>query len=306
MLGYRFGVVVLTYNAGPSFTEWVQALKCQSVQPDIIKVVDSSSVDHTATLAKETGCSVTVIPQKNVNHGGTRQTAFKALSNVDLIVYLTQDAFLADRQSLENLVNAFRDESIGAAYGRQLPQKGATPIEAHARIFNYPPESHIKGMADKSEFGIKTCFMSNSFAAYRCSALQQVGSFPENNIVSEDTYVAAKILEAGWQIKYCADATVYHSHNYTITQEFQRYFDLGVFHSREPWIRSRFGQAEGEGKLFVHSQLTFLMKEHFFLMPSALLRTAFKYLGFRLGFCEAYLPNKLKIWLSMQKHFWMK
>jgi rhamnosyltransferase len=91
-----------------------------------------------------------------------------------------------------------------------------------------------------------------------------------------------------------------------MTQEFQRYFDLGVFHSREPWIRSRFGQAEGEGRRFVLAQLSFLLKKHVFLIPSALLRTVIKYLGFRLGFCEEHLPNQFKIWLSMQKHYWIK
>ncbi|MCK4536811.1 MAG: hypothetical protein KAT93_07350, partial [Desulfuromonadales bacterium] len=108
------------------------------------------------------------------------------------------------------------------------------------------------------------------------------------------------------KIKYCADATVYHSHNYSFVQEFQRYFDLGVFHSREPWIRCRFGQAEGEGKRFVLAQLSFLWGKCPVLIPSALMRTVIKYLGFRLGFCEEYLPNRFKVWLSMQKHYWIK
>jgi rhamnosyltransferase len=187
-----------------------------------------------------------------------------------------------------------------------LPRKSAGPIEAHARLFNYPPESLLKSSADIPSLGIKAAFISNSFAAYRCSALREVHGFPMNTIVSEDTYVAAMMIEAGWKIKYCADAAVYHSHNYTMTQEFQRYFDLGVFHSREPWIRGRFGHAEGEGRKFVLSKLTFLRKKNKWLIPSALLRTVIKYLGFRLGFCEAYLPIKLKVWLSMQKNYWAK
>lgn len=36
---------------------------------------------------------------------------------------------------------------------------------------------------------------------------------------------------AGWYNAYCAEAKVYHSHNYTILQEVRRYFDTGAFHA---------------------------------------------------------------------------
>jgi len=303
----KFILILLTQNAASFAKDFIQSLQSQTLQPHRLLVVDSHSTDSTREIFKRCGADVLLIEPSTFDHGSTRRLAVNEYAhNVGIVVFMTQDAILADDASLENMINTFRDKSVGAAYGRQLQRKGAGPIEAHARIFNYPPESYVKGMCDKSELGIKTCFMSNSFAAYRCSALQQVGGFPENNIVSEETYVAAKMLRAGWQIKYCADAAAYHSHKYTMAQEFQRYFDLGVFHSREPWIRSLFGQAEGEGRQFVLSQLAFLKTENVWLIPSALLRTAFKYLGFKLGFCEAYLPNKLKMWLSMQSNYWMK
>ena len=85
---------------------------------------------------------------------------------------------------------------------------------------------------------MKTAFNSNSFAAYRRKALKDVGGFPINTILSEDMYVTAKMLLKNWSVAYCADAKVYHSHNYTIWQEFKRYFDIGVFHAKEAWIRN--------------------------------------------------------------------
>jgi len=308
----QFILVIPTLNAASTAEEFIQALDSQSLQPHpaqsgALLVLDSHSTDNTREVFKRYGADIVLIDPGEFDHGSTRQFAVNEYAhNADIVVFMTQDAILANDTSLKTLINAFQDEAVGAAYGRQLPRKGADPVEAHARIFNYPPESQTKTLKDSERLGIKTCFMSNSFAAYRCSALREAGGFPEHNIVSEETYAGAKMLEAGWKIKYCADAQVYHSHNYTMTQEFQRYFDLGVFHSREPWIRSRFGQAEGEGKQFVLSQLAFLRQENVFLIPSVLIRTVFKYLGFRLGFCEAYLPNKLKMWLSMQNNYWMK
>ena len=207
---------------------------------------------------------------------------------------------------MQRLVAAFADPQVGVAYGRQLPADNATPIAAHARTFNYPPINSLKSSVDIQPLGIKTAFVSNSFAAYRRSALEDVGGFPDRCIVSEDTFVAAKMILAGWKVAYCADAQVYHSHNYTWRQEFQRYFDIGVFHAREPWVRREFGGAEGEGVRFLKSELKYLLREAPHLIPSALVRTVIKYLGFRAGLAERYLPVKLKSRLSMQKAFWLQ
>lgn len=42
-------------------------------------------------------------------------------------------------------------------------------------------------------------------------------------------FMAARMIQAGYKIAYCAEASVRHSHNYTPKQEFQRYFDTGYF-----------------------------------------------------------------------------
>ena len=193
---------------------------------------------------------------------------------------------------------------MGAAYGRQLANGNAGLLEAHARIFNYPLASRVKTMADAPELGIKTAFMSDSFAAYRLKALDSVGGFPLNTVFGEDTYVAAKMLLQGWKVAYQADARVYHSHSYSPVGEFKRYFDIGVLHAREPWIRERFGQTEGEGLRFVRSELKFLRKRNPMLIPSAILRTALKLMGYKLGGMERRVPIFLKRRLSANRKYW--
>jgi rhamnosyltransferase len=156
---------------------------------------------------------------------------------------------------------------------------------------------------DAGEFGLKTAFISNSFAAYRISSLTEVGGFPNNVIFGEDMYVAAKMLKAGYKIAYAADACVYHSHGYSLWQEMKRYFDMGVFHAREPWIRQELGGAEGEGVKFVVSEIKYLLRNAFWRIPEALLRTLVRYSGFRLGLVEKRLPIWLKKWLAMNKAY---
>jgi rhamnosyltransferase len=152
--------------------------------------------------------------------------------------------------------------------------------------------------------GIKSIFISNSFAAYRREALLASGGFPKNVIFGEDTITAARLLLSGWKVAYVAEAQVYHSHSYTWKQEFKRYFDIGVLHARARWLLQEFGTAGGEGGRFVRSELRYLWPLHWSLIPSALIRTALKLVGYRLGRIEKRLSPGLKRRLSMHPGFW--
>jgi len=297
-------LVVPTCNAGPRWSGWLEALRGQTRRPDRLLLIDSSSEDETVPLAREAGFEVRVISRDEFDHGGTRQSGVEWASDADVVVFLSQDATLADKDSLEKIVACFDRPTVGAAYGRQLPHPDASAIEAHVRSFNYPLASRLTGMDDAPVLGFRTIFFSNAFGAYRRSVLEEVGGFKSGTISMEDEYMAARIVLAGYEIAYCAEAQVYHSHVYTFRQEFSRYFDFGVFHSRESWIRERFGQAEGEGMRFLRSQLGFLWRRRPFLILPAIGRMAAKLIGFRLGKMERHLPVSVKCRLSMNKKYW--
>lgn len=303
----RVALIVPSLNAGKRWTDWLNAFAQQTRKPDSLLLIDSSSADDTVALARAHGFDVHTIAKSEFNHGGTRQLGVDLLPQADIIVFLTQDALLSDPEAIERLLAAFADEQVGAAYGRQLPHLDAGPIAAHARLFNYPPQSQLRGLADGSRYGIKTAFISNSFAAYRREALQSVGGFPGNTIMNEDTYAAGKLLLAGWKIAYRADARVFHSHDYGFLDEFRRYFDIGVFHTRSPWLQETFGGASGEGLRFVLSEIRYLARHAGWLLPSAMLRSGLKWLGYRLG--QAHLGGlSLGVCraLSLHKAYWQK
>ena len=289
-----YAVIVPTLNAGNRWVDWIQSLQSAGVVSDDVYIVDSGSSDGTAELSKKAGFNVEIIDKRTFNHGGTRQRVFARLSGYEFVVYLTQDAFLHDDNALYELFMPFRDECVGAVCGRQLPNINAGPIEAHARLFNYPDVAFVRSLEDRSRFGLKAAFLSNSFTAYRVSALQEVGGFPNDVISTEDMYVATKMLLAGWKIAYAPQACVYHSHNYTYLQELRRYFDLGVFHSREPWIREELGEPEGEGVRFIRSEWNYLFKHAWWKIPESVVRSFTKYFGYRLGLLEVKLP----IWVK--------
>ena len=282
----NYGLIIPTLNAGTQFQTLLEQISKQTLTTQKL-IVDSESTDETISTAKKFGVEVLTVQRKNFNHGGTRQFALEHLlktSPLDVIIFLTQDVLLHDENSLSKLIKIFaEDETVGLSYGRQLPHENATNEAKFLRAFNYPPESQLRSFDDRKIFGIKTAFASNSFAAYRISALKNVGGFPNHVPLCEDMFVAAKMLMSGLKIVYAADAQVFHSHNYTAAQEFRRYVQIGKFHAQESWIRENFGSAEGAGKKFVVMKLTALAKKNPFDCFGAIFRDAAKFFGYRLG-----------------------
>lgn len=303
MLTSSFAVIVPTLNAAQDWPRFAPAL-LSSIPADQVLVLDSSSNDGTAELARTAGFRVHTIARADFNHGSTRQLAAELLPDVDILLFLTQDAVLAGTNDVNRLLEVFADPGIAAAYGRQLPRPAAVPIEAHARLFNYTAQSSVRTLESRKQLGFKAIFISNSFAAYRRNALMAVGGFPREVIFGEDTITAAKLLLAGWKVAYVAEAQVYHSHTYTRSQDFKRYFDIGVLHSRESWLLEKFGGTGGEGGRFVRSELGYLWPAHKKYIPSALIRTALKLIGYKLGRNENKLSLGWKRKLSMHRGFW--
>lgn len=301
----NFAVIVPTLNAAPDLKKFIPALQAQSVKPKRFLVIDSASDDGTAAQLQGAGAEVVVIERKDFNHGGTRMLgARKIAADCDVAVFLTQDAILSDPTAIETLVSAFKDPHISAAYGRQLPREKATLIETFARNFNYPETSQTRSKEDIATYGFRTCFCSNSFAAYRLSSLIDAGGFPEDTIFGEDALAVGKMILNGATIQYEANAAVIHSHSYSLAQEFRRYFDIGVMHSRSQELLKHFGSPSGAGREFVLKEFGFLLRRNPLRIPEAFIRTALKYTAYKLGRAEKKIGLGLKRSLSMHKGFW--
>lgn len=297
-------LVVLTRNPGKFWQPW-QAGVLQQQRAVGGWVVDSCSNDGTDFSNLPPGFGLLRVDPADFRHGGTRNLALEHLPpQTEWVVFMTQDALLADDAAIERLLAAFEDPDVCCAYGRQLPHADASAFAAHARLFGYPAVSHTVDLEARARMGLRACFLSNSFAAYRLADLRALGGFPPDVILGEDMVVAARALLAGKRVAYVADACVYHSHNYSAWQEFQRYFDTGVFHAREPWLLRAFGGAQGEGLRFVLSELRYLLRHAPWRLPQALVRTVCKWAGYRLGRLEAHLPVALKKRLGMHRAYW--
>ncbi|GAB3709716.1 glycosyltransferase [Spirosoma flavus] len=297
-------VIIPTYNAASYLPSLLKSLEEQTLPHELV-IIDSGSNDETLTILKRHNITPHIIPKSSFNHGGTRNLGASLATN-NILVYLTQDALPARKDALEKIVDMLMSQdNIAMAYGRQLPYPDASTLSQFARQTNYPAESKLKSKALIPELGIKTCSCSNSFAAYRKDRLLASGGFAVDIILGEDVTVAAKYILGDQILGYCAEAEVYHSHNYTIGEEFKRYFDIGVFHDEQRDIISQFTRAESEGFAYLWDELKYLVKtSQTGLIPEQLLRTGAKYVAYRAGRWHRKLPISLKRRWSMHSFYW--
>jgi len=297
-------IIVPVRNGGARWREAAAALRRHVPAPDRVVVVDSDSSDGSAEAALQQGFTVERIDVRDFNHGRTRQEAVKRhCGGVPFAILLTQDAVLEGGESLPAILAAFEDAQVGAAYGRQLPHAGAHAVAVYANSVNYPAESETRSLQDAARLGVKAAYLSNSFAAYRVSALEQCGGFPEHLILGEDTYVAMRMLKSGWRVRYCAAARVFHSHDYTLTEDLERFFDYGVLHAQCPELLA-FGNPEAAGLRLLGGEMRHIGRVQPVLLPQVLARAALKYVGYKLGRSHSRLPVSVSRRLSMTKRFW--
>lgn len=294
------GVAFITHCAARHLPHSLPPVLASPLMPRVL-VVNSSSNDGTVELAKQFGAEVLIIPRQEFNHGATRELARHHLGT-DIVVMMTPDAYATSPEMLANLVAPIQSGAASVAYARQIPHKGANFFEAFPRIYNYPDRSHIRGLDDVKNYGSFLFFCSDTCAAWKNSALNEIGGFPPV-LTAEDTVATAKLLRHGHRIAYVSEAVVHHSHHYTLAQEFKRYFDTG--YCRRSMQALMLGQRdEAHGKMFVLAMLRSLWTHKPFLLPYGAAQVLAKYAGYKIGIHGHRLPPFFRRALSSQDYFW--
>jgi rhamnosyltransferase len=274
-------VIIPTLDAGSVLGPLLSSLAKQTISIEVI-IVDSSSTDDTPRVASCYGANLLKVVRNDFNHGKTRNLGiFHAKS--EIVVLLTQDTISADDYCLENLVKPLQDPRIVASFGRQVPRPDASPTENFTRIFNYPETPIVKGREDLPELGIKTFFFSNVCSAIKTKEFKELGGFPENIIMFEDLIFAAKAILKGYKIAYVPETRVWHSHNFSLIQQFRRYQDAGISLRNNAWIFEHTG-TNREGVEFLRQEVAYLSKKRlYYWIPFAIAESVFKFTGFWLG-----------------------
>lgn len=278
----KTSVIIPTLNAGGSIGKLLSALLSQDMESPEIIVIDSSSDDDTIDIAKRFGIKTMVIPRRAFNHGKTRNIAALEARG-EIIVFMTQDALPSDSFLLSRLTAPLKKSEIAAAFGRHIPGPDAPALEVFARYFNYPDRGSVKGIDDVKKYGIRTFFFSNVCSSMKKDLFIKVGMFPEDVRANEDMLIAAKFILNGFKTAYVPEAAVIHSHRYSLSGLFRRYYNIGSSIKGNRSILKGI-KAEGEGGKFVKEEIRYVAEQRkYLLLPRILLESLIKYAGYRTG-----------------------
>ena len=220
-------VVIPVKDGGEDLVRCLRALTAQEVAEEVeIVVVDSGSRDDSVTVARRHGAQVHEIAPGDFNHGATRNLG-ASLAGGEVLVFTSQDAYAADDGWLARLTAPLADARVGGAYGRQVAHEDATPPERYFMDFLYGPRARTQTAPTAQQLSMETTLFSNVCSAMRRDVFERF-PFADDIIMSEDQEWSRRVLLAGYELRYVADAVVRHSHPYSLRQAFRRFFDSGV------------------------------------------------------------------------------
>ena len=303
----KVDLIIPTYKPGEKFKKSLKRLAQQTRKPDRIILINTEAQYFDEEMIRPyDNVEVHHIKKENFDHGATRDYGASLAEDADILMFMTDDAIPKDKYLVENLIKAFNDPKVSAAYGRQMADPKKNYIEYYTRIFNYPEESRIKRREDLDTLGIKTFFCSNVCSAYRKTDYDAMGGFEHKTIFNEDMIMASKLIEDGKAVAYQADARVWHWHDYKAMQQLHRNFDLAVSQAQHPEVFEGV-TSEGEGIRMVKATAKYLIRSGQPLkIWNLVYQSGCKYIGYFLGKRYEKLPKWVVLKCTSSIKYWKK
>ncbi len=231
----KIDIICPLYNAEQYIENLDNSIKKQKqVNINKIRYVLTEGKDRTKEKLEKLKANYKTIQPQEFSHSITREKeAFE--SEADILVFITQDIIIEDEMWLYYLTKDIEEGKCEAAYSRQLCNNNT--IEKYTRELNYPEKSNFTTKNDINKLQLRTFFFSDAASAIKKEVFVKLKGYDNKNLpISEDMYIAYKLIMNGYTIKYCADSKVIHSHNFTIKQQYKRYYDTGRFFKENEYL----------------------------------------------------------------------
>lgn len=299
----KVSVVIPVLNAERHLPALLPALLGQQPRPpDEVLLLDSMSTDRTRAIAAGfTG--VRVLPVEKFCHSGTRNLGARE-AHGDVVVLMTQDALPRDTHWLAALLAPLADPTVAASYSRQVPYPDANPMEQFFLRTHFPPESVVRRATGggAAALGLRDVFFSNVSGAVRRDLLLR-HPFDERLIMSEDQQLSRDLMAAGHAVAYAADSVVTHSHNYTLSVCFRRYFD-SVYSLTQVFPSHGMGTSAGMGAAYVRREFAWMVRHHPHWLPYYVLYNGAKVAGTLAAHYAERMPRSWARRCSLHRYYW--
>jgi rhamnosyltransferase len=225
-------IVIRTHNHKELLKRLLKKIKIQKKFKNYeILVIDSSSTDGTAELAKEQGCKVVKINSKDFSHAYTFNLGAEK-SKGKIIFYVSVDIIPKNDSWAYYIIKHFKDEKVAGVFSKQEPIPNFNSIEEFKmkKIFPETKES--------------PAHFSNASGAIRKAIWKKIKydeGVPYQYFGGEDQKLALEAKKRGYKIIYEPKSIVYHSHKYSMKKRIKEAYQIGLNEKKvRNWEREMF------------------------------------------------------------------
>ncbi len=210
----KVSIILRSFNEAWALKDTLPALRAQNYRNWELIVFDSGSTDGSVDLIlkAEPDAFFQLAPHEYVP-GRVLNQAMRTAQSL-YCVFVNADATPQGSNWLRPLVRVLHDPQTAAVFGRQIPRSDCQAVYAcdYDRCFGPARESaHWEHFFSMANSGLRKDIWTKR-------------GFLENLQYAEDDEYTRWCRTQGYQVEYCAESIVMHSHNYSAAQAYKRSF----------------------------------------------------------------------------------
>ncbi|HPL98341.1 MAG TPA: glycosyltransferase [Bacillota bacterium] len=208
-------IIIRTYNEQKHVDKLLRSIFEQNFSKEKLQViiVDSGSTDSTLEYARKYPVELLHIRPEDFTFGYSLNRGIEHAKG-DYIIMISAHCHPMDKDWISNLIKPFeKDQKIGVVYGKQRG-KDTSKYSEHQIFKTWFPE--------KADSRQNTPFCNNANCAIKKS-LWEKHRYNEKLTGLEDLEWAKEIIKMGYLVYYQPEAGIYHIHNETYSQVYNRY-----------------------------------------------------------------------------------
>jgi len=214
---FKMSVVITNFNRKNELVNTIETALKQNFSNFEVIVVDNNSADGSAQMVSKRFPEVNLLTEK-VNLGAVaRNKGFEAATG-KYIVSLDNDVYFRTKNELAKLYRIFEDR----------PNVACVNFAIFAPPGDDPDLTNWCHPRDPNEYfntTFETDYISEGASAFRKSALDRVGLFYYPYFIGhEGDEMAAKFLDAGYNILYSSQVEVYHALSQNVRPSWRWYY----------------------------------------------------------------------------------
>ena len=275
-------IICPLYNAEKYILELNKnILKQKDVNVLNVKYLLTESKDNSEKLLKDNKLKYELIKKEDFSHSLVREKA-ALKSKANIVVFISQDIIIEKTNWLYELVKPIIEGEAEASFSRQVYYNNNS-IEKYTREKNYPNKSRTVSKQDIKKLGLNTFFFSDASSAIRKDVFKKINGYDNKNLpINEDMYIAYKLINNGYKIKYCAKSEVIHGHDFTAKEQYDRYKLTGKFFKENSYL-DNFGTTKSGGGLAKYVLKRAIEEKNLKVLIKFIPNMAARFIGMKVG-----------------------